>query len=123
MYSSVPNFRGRGLKLQIWGKKPQVHLIIIRDRLKSKLLILRNLDSFSPGAFYSTLLQLGTKKYCCKVFIATFQLHSTTSKSSLNDAQYWSPLLGDLQSRAHQQQSSLWLSSSSLVFKGWSVKV
>ena len=103
MYSSVPNFRGRGLKLQIWGKKPQVHLIIIRDRLKSKLLILRNLDSFSPGAFYSTLLQLGTKKYCCKVFIATFQLHSTKSKSSLNDAQYWSPLLGDLQSRAHQQ--------------------
>ena len=72
LYSSVPNFRGRGLKLQIWGKKPQVHLIIIRDRLKSKLLILRNLDSFSPGAFYSTLLQLGTKSTVVKYLSLLF---------------------------------------------------
>ena len=56
-YSFVTNCSGEGggFKLQILGKKTlQVHLIIIREWPKNNPPpILRNLDNFSPGAFYS----------------------------------------------------------------------
>ena len=43
-----------GVKLQILGKNSQVHLIIIREENDLNTPILRNLDNFPPGAFYST---------------------------------------------------------------------
>ena len=56
MYSFVSNCRGGkkggggGVKLQILGKNPQVHLIIINTPLPT---ILRNFDNFPRGTFYS----------------------------------------------------------------------
>ena len=72
-YSFVPNCWGErgGIKLQIfWEKTLQVHLIITREWTKNNPPpILRNLDNFSPGTFYSIPppnrqppLTLGTNK-------------------------------------------------------------
>ena len=52
----------RRFKLKILGKNLQVHLNIIRELPRNDSSILRNLDNFPPGAFYSTPLQLGTKQ-------------------------------------------------------------
>ena len=52
--------------MQILGKKPQVHLIIVRE-WPNLPPILRNLDNFPHGTFYSTPLQLGTKEYSAKM--------------------------------------------------------
>ena len=61
-----PSSYAPGVKLQIFEKNPQVHLIIIREWPKnspSHPLILRNLDDIPPGAFDpSPPLQLGTKE-------------------------------------------------------------
>ena len=67
----MPNCKGG--QIAKFGKKhSQVHLIIIREWPKNNLApqppILRNLDSFPSGAFYSTPflplpLQLDTKEY------------------------------------------------------------
>ena len=55
---------GGGGQIASFGKKtPQVHLIIIRKYdLKINPPILRNLDNFPPGTFYSSPLQLDTKE-------------------------------------------------------------
>ena len=46
---------GRGVSnCKFWGKNLQVHLIIIKEWPKNTPPILRNLDNFPPGAFYST---------------------------------------------------------------------
>ena len=46
---------GGWVKLQILGKKNvQIHLVIAREGLKTPPPILRNLDNFPSGAFYST---------------------------------------------------------------------
>ena len=48
-----------------FGKKPQVHLIITRELPNNPTpLILRNLDNFPPGAFYSTLPTIRHKRVC-----------------------------------------------------------
>ena len=44
-----------GANCKFLGKNPQVHLIIIREWPKTNPPILRNLDNFPPGAFYSNL--------------------------------------------------------------------
>ena len=46
---------GGGSNCKCWGKKPQVHLIIIKEWPKNTL-ILRNLDNFSPGAYQNNFL-------------------------------------------------------------------
>ena len=58
------------LRWKFWEKNPLVHLIIVREWPREKQLpppILRNLDNFSFGASYSTLLpaflQSGIKEY------------------------------------------------------------
>ena len=63
LYNYFPKF---------WGKKTQVHLIIIRELKTTLPLILRNLDNLPPGAFYSTPLQLGTKEYLNEIDFRRF---------------------------------------------------
>ena len=57
-YSFVHNCStdgGRGVNCKFLGKNPQVHLIIIREwPNNTPPPILRNLDTFPPGTFYST---------------------------------------------------------------------
>ena len=50
-------------------KNLHVHLIIMKEWPKNNSPILRNLDNFPPGVFYSTHLQLVTKEYltCWKI--------------------------------------------------------
>ena len=53
--------REEGSKCKFWEKKPpQVHLIIVREWPKNTPTILRNLDNFLPGAFYSTPSTIST---------------------------------------------------------------
>ena len=60
MYSFVPNCGGWS-NYKCWEKNPQVHLIICKEWPKNTVPsqprppILRNLDNFLLGAFYSTL--------------------------------------------------------------------
>ena len=60
-YSFVPNWWG-GQIANFAKKPPQVHLIIKRERPKSNTPILRNLDNFPSGAFYSTPTKIRHKR-------------------------------------------------------------
>ena len=57
MYSLVPNCRGRGVKLQILGKKPLRFIKLSYENDLKTTPILRNLDNSPPGAFYSSPTQ------------------------------------------------------------------
>ena len=81
-----------------WEKNPQVHLIIIREWPKNNLLILRSLDNFSPGACYSTLLQLGTEEYVIKleIFVSFCLFVMLTSKMEQKFMSWRKILINDL---------------------------
>ena len=75
--SFVPNCRD-DCKLQILGKTPQVHLIIVKEWPKNNPLppIYKILIIFFLVYFIRPTLQLGTKEYCCLRAVARKYLHS-----------------------------------------------
>ena len=70
MYFFVHKCRRGRNEIENHGKKPQVHLIIMREYSPPVSPILINLDKLTPGAFYSTA---STFRYE-RVGISTFQL-------------------------------------------------
>ena len=65
--------KGEGQIADFWGKTPQVHLIIIREWPKNNPPpfppILRNLDNFCLGAFYSMIEKRSKHRLKKEIFV------------------------------------------------------
>ena len=104
----MPNCR-RGENCKFCGKKtPQVHLIIMREWPENNSLILRNLDNFPPGAFYSTPFTIRHKRvyreYFREIFIAQstirhVDLHSQIQKKVfISFKLFWNKISSEMMS-------------------------
>ena len=89
-------------------KPPQAHLIIMRKWPENNPLILRNLDNFPPGAFYSTPFTIRHKRvyreYFREIFIAQstirhVDLHSQIQKKVFISCKlFWNKISSEMMS-------------------------